>query len=211
MYKIYRIAGSNVNCYIVADNDRAMLIDTGRKKYREKILEKCKDFHVSLIVLTHGHMDHCQNAAYLANALHIPIAMNKKDMNLIPDNRKQALLAKTFLGKIVLSVSLSSFEKDSLEVFEPIIYLKNGDDLSDYGVDGKVVELPGHTKGSIGIEIEDNLFVGDVLMNMFYPTVSMLYVDEQEMLSSAKYISELGDKTIYFGHGKPKRNREWVK
>ncbi len=211
MVKIHRIASGNVNCYIVADNDNAILIDTGRKKYREKILEKCKEFHVSLIVLTHGHMDHCQNAAYLANALHIPIAMNKKDMNLIPDNRKQYLLAKTLLGKIVLSVSLSSFEKDRLEVFEPIFYLKNGDDLSEYGIAAKVVELPGHTKGSIGIEIEDNLFVGDALMNMFYPTVSMLYVDEQEMLSSAKHISELGDKTIYFGHGKPKRNRKWVK
>lgn len=211
MVKIHRIVGGNVNSYIVADNDKAILIDTGGKKYREKILEKCKDFHVSLIVLTHGHMDHCQNAAYLANALHIPIAMNKNDMNLIPDNTKQSLLAKTLLGKIVLSVSLNSFEKDILEEFEPTIYLKNGDNLSDYGVDAKVVELPGHTKGSIGIEVEDNLLVGDALMNMFYPTVSMLYVDEQEMLSSAKYISELGDKTIYFGHGKPKRNREWVK
>lgn len=211
MVKIHRIAGGNVNCYIVADNDKAILIDTGRKKCREKILEKCKEFHVSLIVLTHGHMDHCQNAAYLANALHIPIAMNKKDMNLIPDNRKQALLAKTFLGRIVLSVSLSSFEKDRLDVFQPTICLENGDDLSGYGVDARVVELPGHTKGSIGIEVESNLFVGDALMNMFYPTVSMLYVDEQEMLSSAKHISELRDKTIYFGHGKPKRNREWVK
>ena len=211
MVKIHRIVGGNVNCYIVADNDKAILIDTGRKKYREKILEKCKEFHVSLIVLTHGHMDHCQNAAYLANALHIPIAMNKKDMNMIPDNRKQSLLAKTLLGKIVLSVSLSSFEKDSLEVFEPIIYLKNGDDLSDCGIAAKVIELPGHTKGSIGVEIEDNLFVGDALMNMFYPTVSMLYVDEQEMLSSAKFIGEYGEKTIYFGHGKPKKNRKWVK
>ena len=211
MVKIHRIASGNVNCYIVADNDKAILIDTGRKKYCEKILERCKKFHVNLIVLTHGHMDHCQNAAYLAEALHIPIAINKNDMDLIPDNRKQSLLAKTLLGKIVLSVSLSSFEMDSLEVFDPIIYLKNGDDLSEYGIAAKVVELPGHTKGSIGVEIEDNLFVGDALMNMFYPTASMLYVDEQEMLLSAKYISELGEKTIYFGHGKPKRNREWVK
>lgn len=211
MVKIHRIASGNVNCYIVADNDKAILIDTDRKKYCEKILERCKKFHVSLIVFTHGHMDHCQNAAYLAEALHIPIAINKNDMDLIPDNRKQSLLAKTLLGKIVLSVSLSSFEMDSLEVFDPIIYLKNGDDLSEYGIAAKVVELPGHTKGSIGVEIEDNLFVGDALMNMFYPTASMLYVDEQEMLLSAKYISELGEKTIYFGHGKPKRNREWVK
>ncbi len=212
MVDVHRIICGNVNCYIVTDKDKAILIDTGRKKYREKILEKCKEFHVSLIVLTHGHMDHCQNTAYLANALHIPIAMSEKDMNLIPDNRKQSLMAKTFLGKIVLSASLSSFEKDTLEVFEPTIYLKAGDDLSEYGINAKVVELPGHTKGSIGLLVENNkLFVGDALMNMFFPTVSMLYVDESEMLSSAKYISESGDKTIYFGHGKPKRNRKWIK
>lgn len=211
MADIHRIVSGNVNCYIVADNGRAILIDTGRTKYREKILEKCKEFHVSLIVLTHGHMDHCQNAAYLADALQIPIAMSEKDINLIPDNRKQPLSAKTLLGKMVLSVSLSSFEKDSLETFEPAIYLKNGDNLSDYGIEAEIVELPGHTKGSIGVKMEDSLFVGDALMNMFYPTISMLYTEEQEMLESARYISESGEKTIYFGHGKPKRNRKWVK
>ncbi len=212
MADIHRIVSGNVNCYIVTNNDKAIMIDTGRKKCREKILEKCKEYHVSLIVLTHGHMDHCQNAAYLANALHIPVAMSEKDMDMIPDNRKQYMSAKTFLGKIVLSVSLSSFEKETLDVFEPTIYLKNGDNLNEYGIDATVVELPGHTKGSIGLEVEgDKLFVGDALMNMFYPTVSMLYVDEQKMLSSAKYISELGERTIYFGHGKPKPNRKWVK
>lgn len=180
MADIHRIVSGNVNCYIVADNGRAILIDTGRTKYREKILEKCKEFHVSLIVLTHGHMDHCQNAAYLAGALQIPIAMSEKDINLIPDNRKQPLSAKTLLGKMVLSVSLSSFEKDSLETFEPAIYLKNGDNLSDYGIEAEIVELPGHTKGSIGVKMEDSLFVGDALMNMFYPTTSMLYTEEQE-------------------------------
>ncbi len=212
MVDIHRISSGNVNCYIVVDKDKAILIDTGRRKYREKILEKCKEFHVSLIVLTHGHMDHCQNAAYLANALNIPIAMSKKDMNMIPDNRKQKMSAKTLLGKIVLLVSLSSFEKDTLDVFEPMVYLQNGDSLNEYGINAKVVELPGHTEGSIGLEIEgDKLFVGDALMNMFYPTISMLYTDEEQMLGSAKYIAEMGEKIIYFGHGKPKRNRRWVK
>ncbi len=210
MVGIHRIAGGNVNCYIVAENGNAILVDTGRKKYREKILKKCRDFHVNLIVLTHGHMDHCQNAAYLANILHIPIAMSEKDSNLIPDNRRQSLMAKTFLGKIVLAASLKSFEKDSLEAFEPNIYLRTGDDLKAYGIDARVIELPGHTNGSIGLVIEDKLFVGDALMNMFYPTTSMLYADEHQMLLSAGRISELGEKTIYFGHGGPKKNRKWV-
>ena len=212
MVNIHRISAGNVNCYIVVGKDKAILIDTGRKKHREKILDKCKEYHVSLIVLTHGHMDHCQNAAYLANALNIPVAMSKKDFNMIPDNRRQKMSAKTLLGKIVLLVSLSSFEKDTLDIFEPMLYLQDGDNLNEYGVDAKVVELPGHTEGSIGLEIEgDKLFVGDALMNMFYPTISMLYTDKDKMLESAKRIGEMGVKTIYFGHGKPKRNRRWVK
>ena len=212
MADIHRISAGNVNCYIVVGKDKAILIDTGRKKYRERILDKCKEYHVSLIVLTHGHMDHCQNAAYLANALNIPIAMSKKDLNMIPDNRKQKMSAKTLLGKIVLLVSLSSFEKDTLDIFEPMLYLQDGDNLNEYGVDAKVVELPGHTEGSIGLEIEgDKLFVGDALMNMFYPTISMLYTDKDKMLESAKRIGEMGAKTIYFGHGKQKRNWRWVK
>ncbi len=95
MVDVHRIVSGNVNCYIVTNKDKAILIDTGRKKYREKILEKCKEYHVILIILTHGHMDHCQNAAYLANALNIPIAMSKKDMDIIPDNR----VSKDFLGQ----------------------------------------------------------------------------------------------------------------
>lgn len=211
MVEIHRIVSGNVNCYIVAENGSAILIDTGRRKYREKILKKCREFPITLIVLTHGHMDHCQNAAYLANALHVPIAMCEKDKNLIPDNRKQPLSAKTFLGRIVLSVSLKSFEKDSLDVFEPTLNLKDGDSLSEYGIDAEVIELPGHTNGSIGLKIEDKLFVGDALMNMFYPSVSMLYTDESLMKKSAGKIGDMGKMEIYFGHGKSVGNRRWGK
>lgn len=31
MVDIHRISAGNVNCYIIVDNDKAILIDTGRK------------------------------------------------------------------------------------------------------------------------------------------------------------------------------------
>ncbi len=208
--EIHRINSGNVNCYIVADQGGAILIDTGRQQYREKILKQCRRFSVRLIVLTHGHLDHCQNAAYLADALSVPIAMHERDRNLIPDNTKQPLSSNTFLGRIVLSASLRSFEKDTLDVFEPTVLLRAGDSLKPYGVDAEVVELPGHTNGSIGLKLSDVLFVGDALMNMFYPTTAMLYTDESLMRQSAVQISGMGNMKIYFGHGGPVRNRNWV-
>lgn len=212
MTKVQRIPCGNVNCYIVKEGESSILVDTARPKYRERILERCRQEHVKLIVLTHTHMDHCQNAKFLAEQLQVPIAISKADEELITDNMKQELKAETLLGKLVLAVSIDSFHKDTIPFFNADVFLEEGDSLGPYGMKAKVLALPGHTNGSIGLELEDDgVIVGDALMNMFYPTVSMLYHDWEQMLQSADRISQLGERMIYFGHGKPKMNRNWVK
>lgn len=138
--------------------------------------------------------------------------MNESDCNLIQSNRNQSLVATTFLGKIVLSASLREFSRRTMPEFKPDVLLHNGESLSDYGIDARIITLPGHTNGSIGIDVENkHLIVGDALMNMFYPTVSMLFHHRDDMLESARKISSIGNRTIYFGHGKPMPNRQWVK
>lgn len=129
--------------------------------------------------------------------------MNKKDVGLLKNQMKEKLSAKTIPGKIVLLFSLLSFKKVKMNI-TPSVFLEDGDLLKAYGVDAEVIALPGHTQGSIGIDCkEDCVIVGDALMNMFYPTVSMLYGNEKMMRQSAEKIKKMGDKTIYFGHGKP--------
>ena len=146
------------------------MVDTGKKKYSEKVIELCKKYNVNLIVLTHTHFAHAENAHLISSKL----GMNEKDCNLIKSNMNQSLSAKSFLGKII--------------------------------------SLVGHTNGSIGIDIDKKyLIVGDAFMNMFYPTVSMLYHNRNEMLKSAEKISNIGERIIYFGHGKPVSNRKLVK
>ncbi len=212
MSEIHRIKCGNGNCYIVENGVDGILVDTGKKEFAKRVMEACRQYHVKLIVLTHAHFDHAENAAQISNALGIPIGMSEKDCNLIPSNANQGLSAETFFGKIVLSVSLKDFSVRTLEKFKPDIFLKDGDSLSGYGVNASIIALPGHTDGSIGIDVENKGFiVGDALMNMFYPTVSMLFHDKSEMLDSAGKISRLGNRTIYFGHGKPVPNKQWVK
>lgn len=212
MVKVERIKCGNGNCYIISQDGNAVLVDTSLEKYREKILSTCKPYKMRLLVLTHGHIDHAQNAAFLAKELNIPIAMHKADANLISDNNAQKLYANTILGKIVLKVSVDSTFKEPFPPFTPDVFLSEGDTLEEYGISAKIIGLPGHTDGSIALDIRgEGLIVGDALMNMFYPTVSMLYHDKAEMLKSAERISSLGERMIYFGHGKPVKNRKWVK
>ena len=210
MDQVERIKCGNSNCYIISQGGKSILIDTATQKYRDKILACCEGKNIQLIILTHTHMDHCFNAAALSKVLQVSIAICKKDEELIEDNLKQKLTAKTLLGKFVLFLSTSLFLLEKMPSFEPDLFLKEGDSLDRFGIEATIIELPGHTNGSIGIEWKEGVIVGDALMNMFYPTVSMLYHDELKMRESAQRISNLGDKMIYFGHGKPVKNREWL-
>ena len=212
MEHILRIPCGNGNCYLVSNGENAVLVDTCREKYRQKILDACDGYRVRLLVLTHGHVDHVQNAAFLSQKLNCPVAMHRADLPLLADNMNQPLSASSFLGRIVLSASIKSFQTDTIPEFAPTVFLKDGDSLDSYGISASVVGLPGHTDGSIGLDVAGHdLIVGDALMNLFYPTVSMLYHHREIMLQSVEKIEKTGPRTIYFGHGKPVENRKWVK
>lgn len=211
MIRVKRIKCGNGNCYIVSENENAVLIDTCKSDSVYKILHICKPYSIRLILLTHGHFDHAQNAAALSKELNAPIAMHRADLELLADNNSQPLGYKGLLGKIVLNASLKSFKSEKIPSFTPTVFLDEGDSLEEYGIRAKILHLPGHTDGSIAVDVaEEHLFVGDALMNMFYPTASMIFHDKSEMLKSAERISSLGKRTIYFGHGKPKQNRNWI-
>ena len=212
MIKIERIKCGNGNCYILSENGSSILVDTCRTKYRKKVLEVCRKADIKLIVLTHTHVDHCQNAAYIADKLNVPIAVCRKDLDLIKENLRQTLKADTILGKILLRASLKAFREDEIQFFKPAVFIEEGYSLESYGIHAHIIDCSGHTNGSIGIDCgEAGIIVGDALMNMVYPTVSMIYHDYDKMIGTADKISRLGSRTIYFGHGTPCKNKNWVK
>lgn len=138
------------------------MVDTHQEKYREKILNFCKPYYISRIILTHGHFNHVQNAAFLSEYLNKPIAMHKADLGLVPNNMVQSLYTHTLLGKIVLLASMKGFNIDNLPKFKPTIFIKEGDTLNNYGISGKIIELPGHTDGSIGIDVEKKVSLSEM-------------------------------------------------
>ena len=194
------------NCYLVTEGGNAVLVDTGSSICYEKVLEECSRYNMRLIVLTHVHFDHAENAAKLAERFDIPVAYHQADEELFESFDKQPLMSYGLVGKVVLGSSLKVLRNTKVLKPSKTIYIKNGDDLSSYGIDAKIIGLPGHTNGSVGVDVEGtDLIVGDALDNWITPATGHLYTNLEDLKNSAEKIKALGQRTIYFGHGKPRK------
>lgn len=204
MTTITQIKGGTDNCYVVANDGKAILIDTASGAYLDKVIAECDKYEMKFIVLTHVHFDHAENAAALSKRYNIPVAVSKTDEELFEDFDRQPLSSYGLVGKLVLGLSLNVLRNTTVEKPENLIFVKEGDDLSTFGIDAKIIGLPGHTLGSIGVDVEQkHLFVGDELDNWVRPGLGHLYYDFDAIKDSAKKIRNLGKRTIYYGHGKP--------
>lgn len=101
---------------------------------------------------------------------------------------------------------LPKFKKviDGFERFTPDVRLEDGFSLADYGVDAKIVLIPGHTPGSLGVHMADGDFIaGDTLNNNKKPVISPIVHNAVQLKDSIEKIKALGIKTVYPGHGRP--------
>lgn len=202
--KIQWIKGKTDNCYIVSQGKDAVLVDTASGECFDKVLEECGKYNMRLIVLTHVHFDHAENAAKLSEHFGIPVAFHAADEELFDSYDKQPLKSYGIVGKVVLGASLKVLRNTVVQKPGNVIHVKEGDDLSGFGINAKIIELPGHTKGSIGVDVEGtDLIVGDALDNWITPATGHLYGDLDEIKRSAEKIRDLGPRRIYYGHGKP--------
>lgn len=208
MTQIHWIKCKTDNCYVVENGSDAILVDTGSAICYDKVLEECSKYNMKLIVLTHVHFDHAENAAKLSKHFNIPVACHEADLELFENFDKQPMESYGIVGKVVLDTSLKVLRNTKVEKPENLIFIKDGDDLSAYGFDAKIIGLPGHTKGSIGVDVEGtHLLVGDELDNWISPATGHLYNDLDAIKNSAEKIVKLGERTLYYGHGKPTKNK----
>ena len=207
MTTIQRVNYKTDNCYVVANGNKAILVDTGTAEAYDKVIEECSKYDMQLVVLTHVHFDHAENAARIAKHFNIPVAFHKADIELFDNYSKQPLMSYGAVGKTVLGLSIKPLKDTIIEKPENIVYLKEGDSLKSYGIPAKIIELPGHTKGSIGVDIAgQGLIVGDALDNWIFPTIGHLYSNLDDLKQSAEKIKKLGKRKLYYGHGRPTWN-----
>jgi hydroxyacylglutathione hydrolase len=211
--EIRAINVGGVYCYLVKSGDSYMLIDTGmatKRAFLESELERagCKPGNLKLIILTHGDVDHTDNAAYLRDKYTAKIAMHHDDAGMVEHgemswNRKAKPDRVSALGAMIILLGKITpfFGTSKFETFSPDICVEDGQDLSEYGFDAKVVYLPGHSMGSIGIlTAGGDLFCGDLLMMMGRPSLHFMIDDMAAANASVEKLKHLDIGMVYPGH-----------
>ncbi len=196
-----------VNCYLVRTAGGFILIDTGNYGARlslEAELDRagCKPGSLRLIGITHGDFDHIGNAAYLRGKFMTPIAMHAGDVGMAERGNMFWNRKKSNIPFKVLAPVLFRFNKS--DRFTPDRIVGEGDELSEYGFEAKVLSIPGHSKGSIGIlTAAGDLFCGDLLTNPAEPVLNAIMDDAAAANGSVDKLRSYPINMVYPGHGDP--------
>lgn len=175
------------------------LIDTGLHKTPEEnifpYLERLgrSPSEIGLVVLTHGHGDHYEGLPAVKRASGAKVAVHRADAWLIEEDL-DAILFRALHERYpdcFRPVKADPYPKADL-------LLKEGDLLNLAGEEYQVLEIPGHTDGSIGLyQPEQQLvFTGDAVSG----EMLHFYGDPDQVLASDRRLLKLNADLMLAAH-----------
>ena len=202
------------NAYLIEGPAGAVLVDAGPRKCERFLFQYFRKHgidrsRIGLIVITHAHFDHVGGLKKIRDVCDCPIGIHPEDAAVVrrgdmvfPPGTKRLGKAVSALGRLLgrRLVRYAPVDSDLL-VSQEI-------DLDPFGVSGKIIPTPGHTKGSLSVLLPDGeSFVGDTAVNLFpghWGTVLPPFAEDvAQLLDSWKALLNRGARLICPGHGRP--------
>lgn len=209
--KITHIKLSFSNAYLVTGR-KTVIVDTGMPGEQTKILraaEKAgvKQKDISLILHTHGHVDHAGSSAALVKALHAPTAVHRADEEMMRAGKMNPLTPLRLEARMILPLVNKPFPPVA-----PDLFVDESFNLDEYGIEGRILHTPGHTAGSIALILPNGAAIaGDVMMGGYMggnllgarPNYHYFADDLSAVHASIRALLGAGVQTFYVGHGGP--------
>ena len=176
------------NSYFLDNGKNSILIDPGAEP--EKIWATFfENGHSPLhsILGTHGHFDHVGGVDFFKKKYDVPFGMSLKDKRIL----SQANLYRKISGESVF------FPTPQID-FE----LGNVNSIQLGSFDLNIYHTPGHSEGSVIIELDKMLFCGDVVLENQIGRTDLPGGDKEKLINSVKFIvDKFKGYRIFPGHG----------
>lgn len=210
---IYTIHLGFDHAYIIQDQGTIM-IDGGSPKQAKAFSKAMEEISINpeeiqLIVITHGHWDHIGSAKEIKEITGAKIAMHGREREWLEKSLKPMPPGVTLWGQIfgrIIKMFLPFIHIPSTQV--DLVLDDEGLSLFKYGIEGKIINTPGHSSGSVSVLLETgDVFAGDLAMNKFplrlSPGLPIFAEDLSKLKESWRLLLDQGAKTVYPAHGEP--------
>lgn len=195
---IFQFKLFGINTYVVYDPETldCAVIDPGMMDAEEEkamadFLQK-NQLKVTNVINTHLHIDHVAGNEFLADTFGVPVLAHKADEPLGERVRQQALA-------FGLNAEFANVKIDEYLTDGQIIHIGKGS--------LKVLEVPGHSLGSVALyDAKDHfVIVGDALFNGSIGRTDLPGGDYNQLIDSirTKLLTLPEDTVVYSGHGSP--------
>jgi glyoxylase-like metal-dependent hydrolase (beta-lactamase superfamily II) len=200
----------HANAFLIRGS-RPILVDTGLPGNAPKILaalqeEGYKPWDLALIIITHVHTDHFGSVAALAGATGAPVLASATEADALSRGESLPAVPASFMGKVMRLMIGKHAPAPDLAV-KPVIRVDAPYRLDAFGIDGEVVPTPGHTRGSLSVQLATGeVIIGDLVMGMFpahKPRLPVFAEDTETVKTSIRTILDRKPAVIYTGHGGP--------
>jgi glyoxylase-like metal-dependent hydrolase (beta-lactamase superfamily II) len=186
--KTVKVGILQTNCYILIQNQKAIIIDPGAKA--ERILSALgENMELVAILLTHAHFDHIGAINDLLAIHPCPIYLHEDDQALMRDPQLNYSFPKRFI------VDQETRPYPSKLVLGDFVF--------------EVIETPGHTDGSVCLIINNWMFSGDTLFMQSVGRTDLRTGNPTKMKQSLRKLKALDqDYLVYPGHDDPTSLKE---
>lgn len=205
-----KLSLSNVH---VVRGARAVLVDAGGKADGPALTDALQAqglawADIAAVIVTHGHSDHAGLAAEIRRRSGAPLVLGRGDVPMAAAGHNDDLQPTGFTARILQHFALDP----AYEAFAPDIVVDAELDLARFGIAGRVRQMPGHTPGSLVVELDDGrALVGDMMLGGFlggaiWPTrAGEHYFHTDRARNRANVVALLARPlhTFYLGHGGP--------
>ncbi|MHB8392263.1 MAG: MBL fold metallo-hydrolase [Acidobacteriaceae bacterium] len=206
-----------VNCHLVIGENGCILVDTGLPGSESKIERVLKQNKLSfrdikLIIVTHAHMDHAGSAARVRELSGAPIVGHEGDAEYYAQKKPMTFCATGWFGRMFLRTGLNF---QPYTPFRPDILLPKDEtlNLERFGVSGVARHTPGHTAGSISVQLASgDALVGDlvasgIMLDGIVRTTHAIrppFEDNPHTVAiELQRLVDSGMQRFYMGHGGP--------